>query len=320
MTSYLGRLFVALVNNGPSDTPPIDSLSWEPADSNMSYRGPFVINTAHYRLGDTTLDNSRLYMLTTASLVNSTILPSQDPTNWIRISIPEATQAEVTAGIITGKFVSPLELQRKLNAQPAGNVVYASEAETKALTIETKAINPRRLRDALEPFARSEGSFGRARIPHDRLQDADLWVDNGGVIELADGFEDFALVYKRRRTIGHPDQRWVPVNLNTIFDLQVGSVGMGQDIQHNYGIKFLPGAVRRADIQDILDLNNLLGLTYIRYPTGTVGNGTALVPRLTTPWTAEAMNGLDAFTKHQLKFPSPSPTDAQIMPEASHTF
>ena len=156
----------------------------------------------------------------------------------------------------------------------------------------------------LEAFARTDGSHERGLIPHDRLAHADVWVDNAGVIELADGFEDFALVYKRRRTIGHPDQRWVPVNLNTLFDLQVGSVGSGQSIQHNYGIKFMPGVIGKADIRGPLDLDNLLGIVFPQYPTGTVQQGTVLVPRLTTPWTAGDDPLLATFTK--------SPTEVKI--------
>ena len=306
MTSNSGRLFVSLVNNGPSDTPPIDSLAWEPADSNMSYRGPFVLNTGHYRLGDTTLDNGMLFMLIAANLINSTTPPSADTTNWIRISSREATEAEVTTGTAGVPYVSPRRLAARIAdlvaSLPAGSVEYADADETKALTIENKAVNPRGLREVLEAFARAAGSYERGLIPHDRLAAADLWVDNGGLIQLADGFIDFLLFYKRRTDVGHGNQGWFPLNLNTIFEIVVSTVGIGQNAQHNYGLKFIPGIIRKVDIRDILDLNNLLGIVFPQYPSGTVSNGDPLVPRpVTSPpvsWIAgddPALN--DTFTK-----------------------
>ena len=113
------RLFVALLGTGPSDVQPQDSTAWRPIDNNMSYRGDYVNAEAHYRLGDTVRDGGRLYMLIVTSLVSTTTLPSADPTNWFAVSVPEATEQEVTDGTATGKFISPLALQTKLDALPA---------------------------------------------------------------------------------------------------------------------------------------------------------------------------------------------------------
>ena len=115
------------------------------------------------------------------------------------------------------------------------------------------------------------------------------------MIQLADGFLDHVLFYKRRANIGHADQGWFPLNLNTIFTVEVGSVGMGQNIQYNYGIRFTPGAIRKADILDPLDLENLLGIVFPQYPTGTVGNGDALVPRPVGPTSVSWIAGDDAL-------------------------
>ena len=146
------------------------------------------------------------------------------------------------------------------------------------------------------------GVEGAELIPHGQLEPADQWVDNGGVIQLADGFLDHVLFYKRRANIGHADQGWFPLNLNTIFSVEVGSVGTGPNIQYNYGIRFTPGAIRKADILDPLDLENLLGIVFPQYPSGTVAQGNPLIPRpVTNPpvsWIAGDDPDLnDTFTK-----------------------
>ena len=116
-----GRLFVALIGTGPSDIPPLDSTAWRPIDNNMSYRGDYINSGAHYRQGDTVRDNGRLFMLIAVSLVSDSDdpRPGGDPTNWFPVSVPEATEEEVTAGTVASKFLSPLALQTKLDALPA---------------------------------------------------------------------------------------------------------------------------------------------------------------------------------------------------------
>ena len=124
-------------------------------------------------------------------------------------------------------------------------------------------------------------------ITYDKLENAFNWVDNGGVITKAVGFENIALVYKQQTTIGSNNSEWVPANLDDIFELRAGQIGTNPSTaQHNYDLKFRDGAIRKYDINPTDDLENLIGINFIQNPA-ILSNGNPLRPRLTIPWQRE---------------------------------
>ena len=127
--------------------------------------------------------------------------------------------------------------------------------------------------------------FSNHSISFNKLEIAEIYVDNAGSIDPRRGEENLALVFKRQSGLGSPNSEWVPTNLDTIFQLNSAQIGLDDNPnkQHNYGLEFKPGAIKQADILAIDDLENLLGITFIQNPA-ILSNGNPLRPRLTTPW------------------------------------
>ena len=144
-------------------------------------------------------------------------------------------------------------------------------------------------------------------ITYDKLENAFNWVDNGGVITKAIGFENIALVYKQQTTIGSNNSEWVPANLDDIFELRAGQIGTNPSTaQHNYDLKFRDGAIKKYDINPVDDLENLIGINFVRN-AATVTNGEPLRPRLAIPWQREDRTLFvdDRFSTTEVKFTIP---------------
>ena len=120
-------------------------------------------------------------------------------------------------------------------------------------------------------------------VEYNKLVDAEQYVDNGGVIEPTEGFENMALVFKRQVGVGTPNEEWVPTNLDYLFELRSQQVGTASDAPHNYDLRFAPGAIRGRDILDPLAIDNLIGVNFFQNPA-TDALGQIYRPRLTTPW------------------------------------
>ena len=130
------------------------------------------------------------------------------------------------------------------------------------------------------------------RITYEKLERAFLWADNAGSIDKEYGFENMALVYKTSTSTGSNNAEWVPTDLDTLFRLESSQEGSGQDARHNYGLRFNPGAIQHEDINPIDDLEQLIGVDFVRDPA-TVANGNPLRSRLATPWYAGGLLNID---------------------------
>ena len=101
------------------------------------------------------------------------------------------------------------------------------------------------------------------------------------------------LIFKQSTTIGSNNAEWVPADFGTKFNLQVSAVGEPPNtVQHNYGLEFIPGVIKQADINPSDDLENLIGINFIQNPT-ILSNGQILRPRLGSPlapWIREDRN------------------------------
>ena len=128
-------------------------------------------------------------------------------------------------------------------------------------------------------------------LPFNKIERSFNWVDNAGSIDKAVGFESMGLIFKQRTDVGSDNAEWVPTNFSTLFDLQSSTVGTNPSTrQHNYGLKFKPGAIQYQDINAVDDLEQLVAIDFVRAPA-TVANGNPLRSRLTTPWfTGDALN------------------------------
>ena len=114
-----------------------------------------------------------------------------------------------------------------------------------------------------------------------------MHVDNGGVIEPAVGFENLGLIFKRQEGTGSPNSEWVAVNYDTTFILRHSTIGTDPNTQQfNYDLVLRDGVIRANKILPSWDLDNLLGVTFIQYPSAP-SNGDMMVHRLTTPWVQE---------------------------------
>ena len=152
------------------------------------------------------------------------------------ITIPSKRRAivRVSASSTPGSAVNGLTMNIKLlDGTAGGSTDFATEAETKALTAENKAISPATLEDVLEKFARKDGTLERSKMPHVRIEDAKLWVDNGGNIEETEGFDNMALIYKTQTGIGRDFPEWVNTSIDNVFTLDSAQIGTGPNAQHN---------------------------------------------------------------------------------------
>ena len=195
--------------------------------------------------------------------------------------------------------VNGLTLTVELIDGAAGD--FATNQEARELVSTNKALTPSNLDEVIEAFARRDGVHNRAKLTIDRIKDANQHADNAGSIDEIIGFDNVFLMFKARTEIGHPDERWVIVNADGIFD--IGAVQIGTDDnpnkQHNYSLVFRNGVIRHEHTLSPLDLDNLIGLTFVEYPTprSSGGNGDFLIHRLSTPWVDEAGNGLATLVK-----------------------
>ena len=124
-------------------------------------------------------------------------------------------------------------------------------------------------------------------IEYKKLINSYNWVDNAGSIDRAVGFETMGLIFKQSTSIGSNNAEWVPTDFGTLFELQSAQIGTDPNTaQHNYGLHFQPGVIKSADIRQIDDLDNLIGITFVRGPA-TVNVGQPLRTRLTKPWVQE---------------------------------
>ena len=58
------------------------------------------------------------------------------------------------------------------------------------------------------PASSFSGFIQAGSLTYDRLLNGSIWVDNGGTIEQATGFENLALVYKQQTTVGSNNSEW----------------------------------------------------------------------------------------------------------------
>ena len=187
-----------------------------------------------------------------------------------------------------------------------GSTTFATATQARALTSPNTAISPDTLDEVIEAFARKEGVHERSKMAIDRIMDAIEHADNAGSIDPIKGFDLMGLFFTRRTDIGHGDERWVFGQCDDVFELVSVQIGTDDNPNrtHNYGLAIKNNVIRYQHIVDPLDLDNLLGIVFLQYPTGTVQQGTVLIPRLTTPWTAGDDPLLATFTK--------SPTEVKI--------
>ena len=165
-----------------------------------------------------------------------------------------------------------------------GSIELATEAEVKDFSDDQRAVTPLQLSNSIKDFAKEQTPD--VKLPHTEISPAIQWIDNGGVIEPTTGFENMTLVYKTQTGIGSNFPEWVNSNLDRHFTLQSSEVGSGQDLQHNYDLVLKDGTIRSQNILPITDLDNLLGITFIQYPSAP-SLGDTMVHRLTTPWIQE---------------------------------
>ena len=187
-----------------------------------------------------------------------------------------------------------------------GSTAFATATQARALTSPNTAISPDTLDEVIEAFARKEGVHERGKMAIDRIMDAIEHADNAGSIDPIKGFDLMSIFFTRRTDIGHGDERWVFGRCDDVFELVSAQIGTDDNPNrtHNYGLAIKNNVIRYQNIVDPLDLDNLLGIVFLQYPTGTVQQATVLVPRLTTPWTAGDDPELATFTK--------SPTQVRI--------
>ena len=145
-------------------------------------------------------------------------------------------------------------------------------------------------------------------IPHQQIEKAFFFVDNGGTIEPSFGYEVMFMAYKNQTGLGHANDRWVFANLDEIFRLASVTIGTDPNTQeHNYSLEFKDGVIKKSSIRATTDLDNLIGTMFVQYPTPANLNEILVNSRTFTGggsgWYVEdATNTIFPLTANQAKF------------------
>ena len=210
------------------------------------------------------------------------------------IPIPSKRRALVWISASSAPTVSANGLTlnvRLIDGAPGtgGTVVFANEAQAKALADTTRSINPQRLGQVVAAHARAEGVAGRTKMAINRIMDAIEHADNAGDIDPITGFDLMGLFFTTRTDIGHGNEQWVFGRCDNVLELRSIQVGADDnpDRTHNYILVLKDNAVRHNHILDPLDIDNLIGIAFPQYPASPSA-GDELVHRMTFGWAANS--------------------------------
>ena len=149
-------------------------------------------------------------------------------------------------------------------------------------------------------------------FPISQIERAFNWVDNAGSIDKAFGFEVIGIFFKRRTNIGHPDERWVFVNFDNLFELGSAQIGLDSnaDREYNYSLVLKDGVVRKNNIRQTTDLDNLIESFFIDNTQVPSAPDQLFIPRLV--YSEDARNTLFPIQDGAIKFTIPrDPNDNQ---------
>ena len=137
------------------------------------------------------------------------------------------------------------------------------------------------------PASSFSGFIQAGSLQYNTLVDATHYVDNAGSIDPREGDYNMALVFKRQMGVGPHNEAWVPTSLDEIFQLNHVQIGADDNPnkQENYGLEFKAESIRKQDIRQVDNLDNLIGATFLALPGGGgLVNGNIYRSRLTQGW------------------------------------